>query len=128
MRFKLATLMGCILLASFPIASSAKTMVTIINNTDNYGTGSVKVVCSAMAGDQGIVHPHETKTVDMSGLSLLCQDNDCEGHVFLSKDCSGKQVAKVILNANKGILSIVNYDKAHYRATLNDNVVTIDPV
>lgn len=127
MRF--SKVIATLILASTPLIASAETMITIINNTDSYGTGYAGFSpCSTIAGDAGIIKPHETKSLDISAVSMFCGDRNCDGHVFLNKSCSGRQMAKVVVNAKKGIISVTNYDTQHYNVTIDGNTARIDPV
>lgn len=120
-----------ILISATPLLATAATNVTIVNNTDATGTGYAGwSPCSTAAPNhEGEIKPHESKTIDISPVAVFCggKDKNCDAHVFLSKNCSGKQLAKVVINATKGIISITNYDKAHYNVSLNGNVAQIDP-
>lgn len=131
MRKAFLGILGSIVICVTPLLANAATNITIINNTDSSGTGYAGwSPCSTAAPNhEGVIKPHEAKTIDISPVAIFCggKDKNCDAYVFLNNNCSGKAVAKVVINANKGIISIPYYDKAHYNVTLNGNVAQIDP-
>lgn len=126
MRLKRYVLL--IALAISPLPLFAYSNIDVINNTDSYGTGYINFSpCSASAGDKGILKPHATFSVPESAIKLFC-GSSCDAHVFASKSCSGKEIAKVKIDSKKGVTSITNYDKEHYNISGGGTSVTIDPV
>src|SRR5262245_23555239 len=113
MSFKKIILISAFTLVILPALSFAD--ITIVNNTDYYGTGYTSLSpCSSKVGV--VVQPHQVYTVSQSILDLACGWFGCEAHVFMTNDCSGKELATVELDSH-GITKIVNHDKENFEIT-----------
>lgn len=115
------------LLAAVAMPLIAKADITIVNNTDYYGTGKIDIFCSNIAGDKGVIKPHSPLTVEQSVLDMVCSST-CDATVYVTKDCSGKAVAKAKLDGKKGVLSVTNLDSKRFTITGGGNNITIEQV
>lgn len=126
MRKHRIALFGVLLISSLPLSTYAD--VTVVNNTDYYGTASLSLTpCSSRAGDRGIIPPHGSLTVPGSLLNTFCSLFSCDAHIYASKDCSGKEVATVTVDSENGITSIKNYAKDQFVINGGGMSATIDP-
>ncbi len=131
MRIKNLMILNALTLLSSSAFAVHGVDIHITNNTDFPGTGFVNSSpCSSKAGDIGIVKPHGAPvSVSTSILSLFCVfSSSCEVHVFLSKDCTGKELGTANVDANKGIVNFTNLDTEHYVITGDATHITVDPV
>lgn len=90
--------------------------ITINNNTNLHGTGYINSSpCSSFAGENGIIKPHSSLTIPQAIMGLFCiMGMPCEAHVFMTKDCSGKEIATAKIDLKKGILDYTNLDPEHF--------------
>jgi len=126
MFHKKAALLSVLSVILLPIFAHAAD-INLVNNTDSYGTGKVGFLCSDLAGNDGRVKPHSTFTVKQNALDLVCSGT-CEAEVFLTKNCSGKTIAKAKLDNKKGVISVTNLDKVHYTISGGGTNITIDQI
>lgn len=128
MLFKKTSLIFIASSLALPLFANAADL-TIINNTDIYGTGYVNFSpCSSRAGDKGILKPHQPLTVPGKVFSIFCLGFSCEAHVYGTQDCSGKELAAVTIDPDKGVTKINNYDKEHFAVSGTGTNIIIDPV
>lgn len=124
--------MKAILLSSLlalPCFASAETTphITIDNNTSAYGTGKLDFGgCSSNIVKNGVIQPHGSMTLP-DQIFMFCP-NTCKAHIYMTKNCTGPEVAQVTLSKAKGVTSIVNLDQSHYMLVGSGEHVTINPV
>lgn len=124
MSLKKILLFCLFVVSSLPIISYAD--ITIINNTDYYGTGKFNYSpCSSIAGDAGIAKPHNPLTVPQSVISFYCAITSCTAHIYLSQNCSGEEVATATVDKNNGITEINNLDPDRFEISGGGYYVTI---
>lgn len=116
------------ILSLFPIICFADD-IHLLNNTNFYGTAHVSYSpCSSAAGDTGIMHPHGTLVVPGSAITAFCGPFSCDAHLYMSKDCSGKEVATITISSRKGIIAIKNHDPEHLSLSGSGSQGVINPV
>lgn len=121
---KIKTLIAACLITMPLMVSAAE--ISITNNTDNYGTGSINGTCSNIAGDKGVINPGQTLTVPQIAFDMLCFGMDCTADIYLTKNCTGKKVATADIDPDDGILSVNLIDKEHYEVTYSKTSVTVN--
>jgi len=126
MVFKKIALMSVLSAFSLPIIANAAS-IDLINNTDYYGTAKVSIFCSNMAGNNGVIKPHDKINISQDALNFACPGT-CDAQVYVTKDCSGKAIAKAKLDNKKGILDIHNLDEQRFHISGGGTSATIDPV
>lgn len=96
-------------------AGPAADDLTIVNNT-NYASTCVinRGACSANL-PHGITEPHSTNTVDKRtvGLACLANSTNCTADVYMTRDCSGQIVAKIIFDTKTGVKSVASMDSRY---------------
>lgn len=118
----------CILLLS-ALTGSAFADIEVVNSTDSYGTARLGISpCSAAIGDSGVMKPHHSLNVPQSVIGLYCSFADCDAHIYLSKDCSGPELAKARVNVEKGVIGMENFDPEHFSIVGSGHHIVIVPV
>lgn len=98
-------------------AEASGPSLRIVNNTNNASTIKVKMidgsnevlVCSNQFGalpNDGVLPPHsytDLTNVDISLACTLSNPNACPLDIYLTKDCTGPVIGKIILNVTTGI-------------------------
>jgi hypothetical protein len=104
------------LLAALPVLANADMVLT--NNTNSYAVAKVGGFCSTMAGDQGLIKPHQVMDIPSStydNIKMIC-GSGCDADIYMSKSCSGERVATVRLDKS-GASNIRNYNVKGYTVT-----------
>ena len=114
------------LLAAIAMPMMAHADITIVNNTDYYGTGKIDIFCSNIS-DNGVIKPHSQMNVGKDVLDMVCSST-CDATVYVTKDCSGKPIAKAKLDNKKGVVSVTNLDTKRFAISGGGTSITIDPV
>lgn len=122
-RIKHFLLSTVILTVAAPTLAFADVSVT--NTSSAFYTANMDLSpCSSIIGDKGIMKPHSALSIPKAVIDLYCGIKPCEAQVYLSKNCSGKKIAKVTIAKDKGVTNIENYD-SDYVITGLGNTVTI---
>lgn len=85
--------------------------IHINNNTNSFGTASFdtifQVCSSTYFGDRGIMKPKQSDfTISDSVIKKVCGSKNCDALIFDNKNCEGKSIASVTVNANTGIINV----------------------
>lgn len=122
----LLTLCSFLFLPTFSFAD-----INLDNETDSFGTGKFGgrlSPCSSMMGEEGIVHPHQSDfKIPQDILNTLCK-NQCEGHIFMTKNCSGQEVATFTMTKGDGVIKIDNHAPDKFIFTGSGQSVVVKPV
>lgn len=117
---------SCFVLSILSVASLSFADIIITNKTDSYGTGKFNIgPCSSRDGDQGIIQPNSTLNVP-SSIFKFCGSSGCQAHIFMSKNCTGKEVATVQVNQASGVLKLDNLDPKEFTMTGGGDSITVD--
>lgn len=124
MTFKKSSLICAIALSVFPLFSYAD--IDVRNNTKGFGTAKTNLSpCSSTAGDAGIINPDSNLTIPQFVLNLYCAFG-CNVEVYMTKNCSGKSIATLTVNPNKGITKINNHNEVGYFVLGNGKAASIN--
>jgi hypothetical protein len=96
-------------LLAMPALALANNLV-IHNNTDFPSTTVINDgVCSNfLPGGVGITQPHSTNTVPSVTVHSACwaDRENCRATIYITNDCTGPVIAKVVLSTKSGVKSI----------------------
>ena len=110
MKIKHLALLGAVALSVSPIAAFAD--LHISNNSNSPATALAGMSpCSSAAGTRGVIKAHGEISVPDFLVGMYCK-KDCQAHVFMTKNCSGKSIATVVANMHDGVKSIQNSDNS----------------
>lgn len=83
MKSKISLFALCTLSSSLALAD-----ITVSNNTDLYGTAKVGFICSAIAGDRGIIHPQQQDfVIPTYALKEFCSNKPCSARIYATEHC-----------------------------------------
>ncbi|HTM63677.1 MAG TPA: hypothetical protein VL360_04165 [Gammaproteobacteria bacterium] len=124
-------LISTIFCAALPIHAQSESLIRspglrITNNTDLDSTSVInsKRCSSDVLGEGGITRAHSTNEVSSIKIKLACGLNreNCTADVYMTANCnkSGQPpIARVILDVNKGIKSVVPANNSPFVLTFN---------
>ena len=105
-RTMLSSALGLLALPALAMADN----LVIHNNTDFPSTSIINDgVCSNfLPGGIGITQPHSTNTVPSVTVHSACwaDRENCRATIYITNDCSGPAIAKVVLSTKTGVKSI----------------------
>jgi hypothetical protein len=116
---------GTICLSPFALAVQP---LTIHNNTDfPSATIANNGPCSNILSD-GVTQPHSTNVVGEKSIKAACILNkeNCDARVYLSANCTGPVVARVLFSINTGIKTVTNEPGSDYCIKGSGFEVTLD--
>jgi hypothetical protein len=102
----LSSALSLLVLPTFALADN----LVIHNNTDFPSTSIINDgVCSNfLPGGVGITQPHSTNTVPSVTVHSACwaDRENCHATIYITTDCTGPAIAKVVLSTKTGVKSI----------------------
>lgn len=107
---------------TFPVITHAD--ITVYNNTNAYSSGQLSSSpCSSIIGSRGVLGPKSSVNIPQVVFDMYCPTT-CEVHVFMNKSCSGKKVATLQVDHEKGVMSIQNHGQ--YTLTGGGSILMIN--
>jgi len=125
---KTKSFMIAALVAAFLPAAAQAAGLTIKNDTDKDSTSVINNgACSTILGESGVTRAHTEKTVPEYKIRIACMrhSHDCKADVYMSDNCKGPVVAKVIFDVSTGIKNVENMGLGYkisasgYKATIS---------
>lgn len=104
----------------------------IANNRTDYDSTTVTngAVCSTILGEAGIARAHtEGNRIPERKVKLACglHKHDCVASVKMTANCSGRTVATVVFDTDKGIISITpTAGETQFKVTGSGFVSTVE--
>lgn len=123
-RMNLVLLSAASIFVALPTIALAD--ITVNNASNAFATANMDFSpCSSIVGDAGMMKPKTNLTVPKAVTDMYCGIKPCQANVYLSKNCSGKKIAVVTVDKDKGVIDIKNYS-ADYAFSGSGNSIVLN--
>ena len=113
----------------------------IVNNRTDFDSTSATngAICSKILGNEGVSRAHtEHNVIPERKVKMACtilHKHDCRADVYMSANCTGRKVASVVFDVDKGHISTTLFpaeipkegDNKNDPRFINFNIITVSP-